>query len=333
MLTQAALAALTLTAPAEPQAVYQPPGSWAWDFWFIQEGDTWHAFHLETPQCVGDPKLTGQHKDVGHATSTDLVHWTYHGRSLIAIRGTWNDLSIATGSVIQKDGRYWMAFTGHGSQNGGFGMAVSDDLMTWEKLGDGPVVPFRSRCRSEWQGQTVTWRAIADPYLYPEVIDGWVYMVLNAQVDGVDISECGCLAMMRSKDMLTWEPAGILTWPRWWERLETPQLWQHDGRWYLYFGGAHDHGVPETYRTQAGEAVQKYTSRGNFVFRADALLGPYEPVGTWWLDVPGGVWGYIMKFMPGPGGGEVMTITLGDRSLSKPYRVSYEADGSVTIQP
>ena len=50
-----------------------------------------------------------------------------------AAPGSWDDKNLATGSVIRRGGRYWMAFTGHKVGEPLFvqrvGMAVSDDLL------------------------------------------------------------------------------------------------------------------------------------------------------------------------------------------------------------
>jgi beta-fructofuranosidase len=179
---------------------------YVWDFWFLKEGDTWHAFHLQSPALkdVSDPHLVAGHPNVGHATSTDLLNWTNRGPVLAPIRGTWNDIMIATGSAVAYDGRYWMVFTGRGTPEG-VGLAVSDDLTIWTKVGDGPVFEFSQIFEGVWRGETVRWKALADPFIYPEPIDGWFYMVINAQVQGVPAGESGCLPMLRSKDLKTWE--------------------------------------------------------------------------------------------------------------------------------
>jgi len=152
-----------------------------------------------------------------------------------------------------------MLYTGRGSKVSGLGLAVSDDLMAWRKVGDGPVVLLGKPFPGEWEGKPLQWVGLADPYLYPEPVDGWYYLVLNSQVVGEPISTSGCLTTMRSHDLQTWEPHSVLAFPRLFERLETPQLWRHGNRWYLYFGGAHDHGVPERFLAEAPEEVS--TSR------------------------------------------------------------------------
>ena len=74
----------------------------------------------------------------GHMMSKDLIHWEYAGNALKAEAGTWNDLGIATGSVAKYNGRWYMMFTANSvmADNCGIGGAVSDELITWEKLGE-----------------------------------------------------------------------------------------------------------------------------------------------------------------------------------------------------
>jgi beta-fructofuranosidase len=312
--------------------LYRPPGMWTNDNWFCREGDTFHAFYLQVPAALGDPgnwALREGWQHVGHATSTDLVHWTDHGPALVAIRHTWNDLSIATGSIAQEDGRWWMVFTAQG-QKPGIGLAVSDDLMRWTKVGDGPVVSFAQPFDATWEGQPVQWKGCADPYLYPEPIDGWWIIVLNSQIVGAPLNTSGCLTTLRSRDLLTWEPDRVLAYPQWFERLETPQLWQRNGRWYAYFGGAHDHEIPEAWQAVAPQPGLQEARRVNCVLIGDAFEGPYRPVGNWCPALPDGKWGYIHKVLPGPDGRDVLLSSV-DLGISRPYPVTYAEDGSLVL--
>ena len=95
------------------------------DAWYYEAGDAVHMYFLTKPEAgaVG--------WDIGHATTRDLVNWEFLGLALTrGAPGSWDDKSLATGSVVLRDGRYWMAFTGHKMDEPLFvqrvGMAVSD---------------------------------------------------------------------------------------------------------------------------------------------------------------------------------------------------------------
>ncbi len=48
------------------------PEHWLWDFWFAQDGDDVHLFHLQAPRSLGDPALRHANATIGHAVSRDL---------------------------------------------------------------------------------------------------------------------------------------------------------------------------------------------------------------------------------------------------------------------
>ncbi len=315
-------------------ADFCPPGMWTNDNWFAKAGDTYHAFYLQVPRCIGDQNcwtLRGGLQWIGHATSTDLSNWTDLGPVLVPIRGSWVE-ALATGSIAASAGKWWMVFSVNAGKPG-VGLAVSADLMKWELVGDGPLLP-RAGVAGTWQGQGLTWWPLADPYLHPQPIDGWWVIVINAQVEGAPAESSGCLATWRSRDLQTWEPGPVLLYPQSIERLETPQLWQHGSRWYLYFGAAHDQKeISARWQAEVPEEI-KARRRVNCVYMAERWEGPYRQIpGRWWLDaLPGGGGGYIHKVLAGPDGQDRLITTTGDLRLSRPYEVVYAEDGGLTLR-
>ena len=312
--------------------LYHPPGMWINDLWFAQVGSTYHAFYLQVPMAIGDANNWPARQNlqqIGHATSQDLIHWEDRGPAVTPMPGTWRK-AIATGSVAQHDGKWWMAFSATGARNAVIGLAESQDLMTWNVADEGPLVTSQPYAGT-WQGRDLRWQALADPYLYPEPVAGWHYMLINARVLDAPIASAGCIGVLRSRDMRQWESAGIFAYPEWCERMETPAVWRHGDRWYLYFGAAHDQPeLPEKWRAEVPRELKK-KRRVNCIFMADHFTGPYQPAGTWWLDrMPDGRSGYIHKIVRNPQGVEVL-FTSTNLKMSPPYPVHYAADGSVQL--
>lgn len=300
---------------------------WAWDAWYVKDGDTYHAFYLEAPSCLPDSILAHAHSDVGHATSSDLVHWENQGPAVVAVKGSWNDRNIATGSVGRGDDAWWMVFTAYteSGKNQGFGLARSPDLMHWKKIGDGPVIALGQIFESNWNGKTVQWSPLADPFLYPEKVYGYHYIFVSSHC-GVMPNERGCVGLLRSADLVHWDPAGIVALPGWFDRTETPQVWQRNGRWYLYFAAAGTLYSNRFRRTAPPQALDAM----NFVFMADRFEGPYGPVGKWWLHLPDGLGFYGGKIMPGP---DLVDRLLPVMSfgIASPYPIQYGDDGSPKV--
>lgn len=330
---------------ADEPLPFQPPGMWIWDNWFVHEGSRWHAFYLELPKAVGvDRRWTGNdlYKHVGHAISEDLVHWQDAGPAVVALSGTWNDRHIATGSIIGHEGKWWMYFTGRGLKGDGVGLAVSNDLLTW-KTEPEPLFPLigggatesATAFESTWEGKPQRWAGISDPFIYPEPIDGWFYLVLCSRVLGVPIEESGCLTLLRSRDLRHWEQPQIIAWPHCVERMETPQLWQHEGRWYLSFGGVLNKPWIEKNQDHLPAAIRGRTSHRNYCYATPDFRQPLNSDQMHYIDVPGA--NYIMKVLPDAHGQDVALFTVTEKErgscLSLPYRVTYAADGGLQLAP
>jgi beta-fructofuranosidase len=333
------------SATADELLPFQPPGMWIWDNWFVHDGTRWHAFYLELPKAIGPErrhKGNDFYKHVGHATSTDLWHWQNEGPALGALSGTWNDRHIATGSILHHAGKWWMFFTGRGQKEDGVGLALSDDLMTW-KTEPRPLFPLsdtfaktgHAPFQSPWRGEPHSWIGISDPYIYPEPIDGWFYLVLCSRVLGVPLEESGCLAMVRSQDLQHWEAAGIIAWPRCFERMETPQLWQHEGRWHVSFGGVLNEPWVKDHPEKLLAAVRGQRTHRNYCYALPGFQGPARDEDLHLIALTGS--NYIMKVLPRSGDTDVAFFTVTDKergsSLSLPYSVRYLPDGGVQVDP
>jgi hypothetical protein len=327
--------------------LFHPPGMWAWDNWFVRDGDQWHAFYLQLPHAVGADrrwKDNDFYKHVGHATSRDLVTWQDRGPAICALSGTWNDRHIATGSIARHAGKWWMFFTGRGTGGDGIGLAVSVDLMTWNMDREAPLFPLVGtwdECpadnagvfASKWKNEIRNWVGIADPYVTPEPdAEGWFTMILNARVVGAPLAISGCLGTLKSKDLRRWEEPRMIAWPECFERMETPQLWERDGRWYLSFGGVLNGEWVRTNSARLPETVQGRPSHKNYAYVLADPDGPADEQALHYVDISSGH--YIMKVLRLETGEDValFTHTQGTHSgISRPYAVVYQANGAFTL--
>ena len=211
---------------------------WVWDFWLAVRGSEYHAFYLQAPRELGDPELRHANATVGHAVSRDLRTWKMLPDALHpGPAGAWDDRAIWTGSVVEHEGCWYLFYTGTSLGEQGriqrVGLAISDDLVTWEKHGTGPVIQADDRWyelygTSSWPEQA--WR---DPWIV-RVDDTFHALVTARSNEGPD-DERGVIGHAISTDLLSWEVQPPLTEPGEFAHLEVPQTVRVEGRHLLVF--------------------------------------------------------------------------------------------------
>ena len=119
---------------------------WIWDSWIADDGDRYHLFFLKAPSALGDPDLRHTSARIGHASSLDLVEWEVHADALGPYQRGFDDLALWTGSVARGDDGVWRLYytaintEGRDVRDQRIGMAESDDLHTWRRAVDQPLV-------------------------------------------------------------------------------------------------------------------------------------------------------------------------------------------------
>ena len=243
------------------------------DAWYYATGDAVHVYFLTKPEG-SDTGL-----DIGHAVSRDLVSWEYLGFAMTrGAPGSWDDRNLATGSVIRRGGRYWMAFTGHKTGESLFvqrvGMAVSDDLVRWEKLPENPTSeadPAHYELVSTGQRTLTHWR---DPFLL-DTGDEVVQYVCARRTRG-DTTTRGTIGLARSTDMRSWEALPPLEHEPIAEEMEVPQVYAIDGRHYLVFC-TKDFWLSPSYKSRFPGHAFRST---DYSMVGDSPLGPFRLHGT-----------------------------------------------------
>ena len=294
------------------------------DSWYCKEGDTYHAFFLEYPMN-GDPDGMWTRQTCGHMSSKDLINWEYHGTVLRPEADIWNDKGIATGSVVRHNGRWYMLYTGANEKGkSGLGVALSDDLMNWERVGDLPQIPTVVRYPIDFNGEEAGCLPLADPYIYPEAIDGKYYIFINSHFDGRPENKHGMTAVFTTEDFVTFKPHRIAVLEEC-GRMETVCVWKHGDKWYMYAGIVH-HLYDEN-----GKFRQQNT---NHIYTADCIDGPYTERAELIFPKEAAVDNkrpYIAKVITDPKGKEVMLANVIPQGAVGPYGINYREDGGIDL--
>lgn len=253
---------------------------WIWDFWFAQDGPTYHVFYLQAPRSLKKEKLRHWHVSIGHAVSDDLQTWQVLPDALAPNPlPAWDDKSTWTGSIIQHNGVWYLFYTGTSLADEGFiqrvGLATSTDLLTWQRYASSPLIEADGRYyeqldRTLWHDQA--WR---DPYVIKHPTDGNFYAYITARANTGPADGRAVIALARSGDLLNWEVLPPVTSSGEFGQMEVPQLVEIEGRYYLLFCTSADM-YAEARRIRPG--VQKVT--GTHYLVADNPLGPFHYTDT-----------------------------------------------------
>lgn len=220
------------------------------DIEVIEHDGVLHLFHLVLPN----------HDLVAHATSADGLHWT---PAPVALRtgdpGECDDDQIWTMQVVKKpDGSgFFMYYTACSLREHGLiqrvALAESDDLMSWRKYSDNPILEPKNPYYNE-QLDLVGFISFRDPFVF--IDDGvWHMLVTGRTAEGPRFRR-GCIAHATSGDGVHWKLEPPLYAPQSFEDLEVPALLKLQNRYYVFFN---DFGV------------------GNILYRiADSLDGPWR---------------------------------------------------------
>lgn len=329
--------------------VYQPKGKFLWDFWVFQEKGEYHLFYLQAPL---DPDSHTRHRraSVGHAVSTDLIHWREMGTALEAspYEQDWDSVSIWTGCTLKKDDTYYMFYTSRSKQDvleDGYvghtqriGVALSKDLYTWDKFEDNPVVTADARWyekQPEAHNKHEGWR---DPDVVYDEKTGYYYMFMTARDKDGDPKARGCIGRARSKDLLHWEVLPPAASPRMFTDMEVPSLHRHGDKWYLIFAVKENWYSPWYQQKIAPRRPQT----GELYFVSDSLDGEFHPIDDDHILIGTSDRQYTGRIVQGPDGHDYfLTWNAGDDegvkdaahpyTLARPRRIIYEASGKMRL--
>lgn len=192
---------------------------WIWDSWYVQDGDTYHAFYLCASRGLGDPNRRHRSPAVGHAISKDLVNWTVVADAIAPAESpAFDSWTTWTGSVIKADdGTWWMFYTGSSREDGGLiqsiGAATSKDLISWEKVSTEPLVQadgtwYELLDLNSWGDQA--WR---DPWVYRMPGDSNWHMLITARSKHGQPKTRGVVGHAISSDLKNWRVVEPLSEP------------------------------------------------------------------------------------------------------------------------
>jgi beta-fructofuranosidase len=239
------------------------------DAWYFVRDNLVHAYYLTSSMDI-PPHVRWS---IGHATSRDLVNWEIHDLALQpGPSGAWDD-ALATGSILYWKDRYWMAYTGHRTQQ--VGMAVSDDLFTWERQAQNPVTGIDTRyyeAIGSGERKKNHWR---DPFLFEH--EGTIYQYVCASRNDGPRDARGVLGFASSHDLIQWD---ILPPPETEpiaQELECPQVYKVGDVWYLLFSSG-----PRWFSKKHLEAIGGPHER----FASYSMVGP-SPMGPFRLHGSG----------------------------------------------
>jgi len=252
-----------------------------WDFWLVKKKDLYHIYYLQAPRNLKNPDARHSVASVGHAVSKDLEIWKEERIVLEAgPEGSWDDTSIWTGSIIERNNKYYMFYTSRSKRESGkiqrIGVAISEDLYVWKKYKNNPIMeadPNWYEKADTSDGGLEHWR---DPFIIYNRGDKFYYAFICARVNHGEYHGRGCIGRAKSRDLLNWEIMSPATDAGNFYEMEVPDLHIKNGRWYLLFATS-SAAYSEKHKK---EILPLMPQTGTLYYQSKTLLGKFTPMGN-----------------------------------------------------
>ena len=217
--------------------MFSLPEAWVWDFWLVDDGQKYHLFFLYASRALGDPDHRHYRASVGHAISDDLIRWERVTDALVRSDApAFDDLATWTGSVVRHpDGTWFMFYTGATLTPAGnvqkIGNAASDDLMTWRRNPNNPLLRADPRWYEKLADGMWPDEGFRDPWVFPDPKgNGW-HMLITARANHGPADNRGVIGHAWSPNLHAWELQPPLTDPgQGFAQLEVVQSARIDGQ-------------------------------------------------------------------------------------------------------
>lgn len=257
---------------------YRPDGMVMWDTWFVEDRGQVHMFHLQR-LAAGSKRSAAEADHIGHAVSRDLIHWRECPLTVgPGEAGGLDDLQPWTGCAVVHQGTFHLFYTMRSSRENArsqrIGLATSSDLTNWSRHPQNPVIRpdprwyvHEGKPQPEKKVDCRDLIVVRDP-----AAQGWLGFYA-ATVPAEEEAEGACIAAVRSRDLIHWDPLPAAFRPQRYGEVEVPDVFLLGGRWWMICLTSHGHG-------NRGGFADPHVVRGTLCAVADRPEGPYrEPAG------------------------------------------------------
>lgn len=215
------------------RGMFCEPGIAIVDHCFVEKDGRMHLFYNRDE--IGFEWDTRPADTIGHAVTDDLLHWEILPPVISVTPGRFDGYQVWSPGVAKKGDIYYMYYTGVNlACSEAICLAVSKDLYTWEKVGDGPVL-YPGKDWGVWREDA--WSDCRDSMVFVDQSDGDVtaymyYCTARREEDG---SVRPAVGVAVSADMVTWEDRGAYRFDVCEHAMESPFVMKHNGRYYLFY--------------------------------------------------------------------------------------------------
>ncbi len=259
---------------------YQPEKFGIGDTWQYSDGHSVHAFYLQGNGANRDDLLDGS---IGHAVSTDMLHWNVLPAALQRGEpGNYDEAPLWTGCTIRKEDTLYLFYTSRCSaeQNANsISLATSKDGITWEKYEGNPVIRpdpryyYTNENRTKLSVHSNNGWDIMDCRDLCVVYDEekkhyWGYFAVRRPAE--ECTQTSVIALAKSYDLLHWEQLPPCFCPDKYHCIETPDVFKMGDKWYMLCLSGNHYG--QRNRTGDPNMFGRITIYGV----ADVPEGPYR---------------------------------------------------------
>lgn len=211
---------------------YRPENAWVGDLIPYYENELFYGFYLHDPRIKD--KEYAEETTWHLITTKDFVKTNYKGEAIARGANDKPNKNAYTGSVLKdKNGLYHAFYTAYNADIKIDGKSIQSVMKaTGTNLEELKTVDdFLFVADSEIY-EEFDWR---DPFVFFNEKEDCYYMLLAARMKNSGNLRGGCIALCKSKDLVTWTYEKPFYDPKMYVTMECPEVFKLGDYWYLVF--------------------------------------------------------------------------------------------------